>query len=352
MKIAYVTFERPEPRKGSGKKIYEQARIWRTHGHEVRHFVLAPPGEDPPAEHTEHIFDRRVGKPMISAVWYSRQLRHHLARWNPDLVYAREMIWWPGAVNALNGAPLVLEFNSLALSEYRRNSRLKYLLHRATRGFLPGISSGLISVSREIDAELPFNGIPRTVISNGYNLDAVTPRTVPTNARPQIIFVGSAGQYWNGEDKIPRLAHSLPECDFHVVQADFQAPQLPNLVAHGALYGEALARLYRNMDVGLGTLALHRKRMQEASPLKTREYLAYGIPVIGGYEDTDLDGADCYLRIDNTENNVDTEVSRIRRFVQKWKGRTLHRSEIEAKISSRIKELARLAFFEQAACRR
>jgi hypothetical protein len=92
--------------------------------------------------------------------------------------------------------------------------------------------------------------------------------------------------------------------------------------------------------------------MQEASPLKTREYLAYGIPVIGGYEDTDLDDAECYLRIGNTEDNVDTEVSRIRRFVQQWRGRALDRSEIETKISSRVKELARLAFFEQAAHRR
>ncbi|MDH0089862.1 glycosyltransferase [Achromobacter mucicolens] len=349
MKIAYVTFERPEPRKGSGRKIYEQARIWRTYGHEVRHFVLAPPGGDTCAEHSDYIFGLAIGKPMVSAVWYRRQLREHLARWNPDLVYAREMIWWPGAATALSGAPLVLEFNSLALSEYRTNSRLKYLLHRATRHLLPNISSGLISVSREIDAELPFAGIPRAVISNGYNLDAVTPRPAPSNARAQIIFVGSAGQYWNGEDKIARLAHAMPDCDFHVVQAGFQPPKLPNLIAHGAVYGEALARLYQDMDIGLGTLALHRKQMQEASPLKTREYLAYGMPVIGGYEDTDLDGAECYLRIDNTEDNVDADISRIRLFIQHWKGRTLDRAEIEDKISSRAKELARLSFFEQAA---
>lgn len=42
----------------------------------------------------------------------------------------------------------------------------------------------------------------------------------------------------------------------------------------------------RNCQVCIGTLALHRKNMTEASPLKTREYLAHGFPVIIGYKDT------------------------------------------------------------------
>jgi len=42
-------------------------------------------------------------------------------------------------------------------------------------------------------------------------------------------------------------------------------------------------------DVGVGALALERKNMREAQPIKTRHYLGSGLPVIIGYQDTLLD---------------------------------------------------------------
>jgi hypothetical protein len=41
-------------------------------------------------------------------------------------------------------------------------------------------------------------------------------------------------------------------------------------------------------DIGIGTLSLYKKKMEEAAPLKVRSYLAKGIPVVIGYKDTDL----------------------------------------------------------------
>jgi hypothetical protein len=45
--------------------------------------------------------------------------------------------------------------------------------------------------------------------------------------------------------------------------------------------------------------------MSEASPLKSREYLALGLPVIGAYEDTDIPPDDpVYLQLPNRPGAV------------------------------------------------
>jgi hypothetical protein len=85
--------------------------------------------------------------------------------------------------------------------------------------------------------------------------------------------------------------------------------------------------------------------MQEACPLKTREYLAYGLPVVIGYKDTDFPrGEDFLLQLPNREDNVRQELPAIREFVLRWKGKRVPRDAI-AHIDGVTKELARLEFF-------
>ena len=45
------------------------------------------------------------------------------------------------------------------------------------------------------------------------------------------------------------------------------------------------AELINAADIGLGPLALERKRLREASPLKTRMYLSLGVPILINYRD-------------------------------------------------------------------
>lgn len=87
--------------------------------------------------------------------------------------------------------------------------------------------------------------------------------------------------------------------------------------------------------------------MAEACPLKVRRYLAYGLPVILGYRDTDLDALDKWwlLRLPNTESNVVTSLPEIGAFVESVRGRRVPRDEVEPLISAGAKEAARLAFF-------
>ncbi|MFU1981669.1 glycosyltransferase [Bordetella hinzii] len=346
MRIAYLTYEVPDGRSGVAKKITAQSRYWREQGHEVRHFVLATPRPDETSSIT-FLVSRPVRPPMLAAALANETTRRALHDWRPDIVYVRQMLWWPGAVAALDAAPLVIEYNSIARHEYRAVSSLKYAIECFSRGFLPRAARGVIAVTRELAQDVPATEARRIVVSNGYDLAKVRPRVPPQHARPQLLLVGSPGQSWHGVDKVLRLAHLLPEFDFHLVVPQLSINGPDNLFCHGALYGEDLVKRYEQTDVALGTLALHRKNMREAAPLKTRECLAYGIPVIGGYDDADLDGAGYWLNIGNTEHNVEQAVQPIREFVQSWRGRLPDRNDIERRVGYAGKESQRLAFLEQ-----
>ncbi|MBU3180721.1 glycosyltransferase [Clostridium psychrophilum] len=58
-----------------------------------------------------------------------------------------------------------------------------------------------------------------------------------------------------------------------------------NVIFTGAKDGEELENLYDNMDVGVSSLALFRAGSGH-NPIKTKEYIAKGLPVVTGYEDS------------------------------------------------------------------
>lgn len=73
----------------------------------------------------------------------------------------------------------------------------------------------------------------------------------------------------------------------------------------GQLTGEDLFEVYRRSDVGVGTLGLHRKGLNSASPLKNREYCSLGLPLLISHEDPDFNEAKFCMRVDSTDSPVD-----------------------------------------------
>lgn len=59
-----------------------------------------------------------------------------------------------------------------------------------------------------------------------------------------------------------------------------------NIILHGSLSNIEYVKVLSKCDVGLDSLALNREGLTEGSALKTREYLAYGLPVYSAYNDT------------------------------------------------------------------
>ena len=111
---------------------------------------------------------------------------------------------------------------------------------------------------------------------------------------------------------------------------------------------DQLNELYPFMHLGIGSLSLHLYNLNEACPLKTREYLAHGLPVILGYKDTDIAETDDFaLYLGNGPDNVLNNLKEIEAFVWKWKDGEIPYDVIRKRIDYAVKEDQRLAFFDE-----
>jgi hypothetical protein len=115
---------------------------------------------------------------------------------------------------------------------------------------------------------------------------------------------------------------------------------------HGYLQRAGYINVLKSADAAFGSLALHRIGLNEASTLKTRESLAYGLPLILAYRDTDLDDLDCdfLLKIPNREDNLVTHGKAVYEFAYRMRGVRVDRQLIAPRIDARLKEQERLDF--------
>lgn len=347
MKIAYLVHWDLSKETGVLKKIREQMSCWRALGHEVRLIALAPTAEVwSGLEGLDAIAVPRSGR---WSRWRQGRTAARLAReWAPDLVYTRFGPYHPALDSLSRSFPTVLELNTDDRREFGLLlPRYKYLYHLATRSRLLERSRGMVAVTHELARAYGGHGAPVTVIANGIDLSAYPelPPAPRTGAAVRAVFIGAHDAVWHGVDKIVTLARQLPDWHFDLIGPSLAAAP-PNVTAHGPLARREYESLMAGADLAIGTLALHRKEMYEACPLKVREYLAYGIPCIIGYRDTDFPEAAPYLlELPNTADNVLGSIAEIREFGERVKGTRVSRGEIEHLDFGR-KERVRLEFFE------
>ena len=248
---------------------------------------------------------------------------------------------------------LVEELNTNDLAQHRRLGRVYAFYNRLTRGILISRTNGLVCLSNEL-AKVQHNVRfikPTRVIGDGIDLDNISPLPAPENAQPRVAFIGSPDAPWQGVDKLIELAQSFPDITIHIIGYDRIDGHdlLPeNLCLYGYLETVKYQKILGTMDCAIGSLGLHRISLNESSPLKTRECLAYGLPMILPYEDTDIEDldADFLLKIPNKEDNIHTHGHAIRDFAYRMRGRRVDRALI-GMLDQKLKERQRLQFFEE-----
>ena len=361
MRVAYVCYWFLLEKDGVANKINAQVAQWRDSGHEAEVFCLAriyPRRGEQRTEWRTFFFDSTVGRLRAT-----RELVDGVRAWHPDRVYLRYDLFPPPLPSLLRRVPTAIEINADDREEAklrRTRARAASAYNELNRRALLSRARGLVCVTNELARSPSFASFrkPTEVIANGVDLDAVRPLAAPARAdgRRRIAFLGSARQTWHGVDKIAWLAGELPEVDFDVVGYDAAllreslGPSIPaNLHAHGVLARSDYEPILAAADLAIGTLALHRKKMHEACPLKVREYLGYGLPVVIAYDDTDLAGVDDWflLRLPNEESNVRDNVETIAAFLASVQGRRVPRDAVAERIGAKAKERRRLAFLER-----
>ena len=358
MRIAYVSLHWPRTyNSGVGKKIHSQMSAWRAMGHRVRLFMhtsqYAPRSDLIEAEVFPYTIRGRL-RTELSRIQAVHAMLKAIQKYKPDMIYLRWGIYVYPAHRLMRIAPVVEEINTNDQAQHEQLGMLYNLYNRLTRGVFLRRMHGLVAVSKELANSPAFASFrkPTIVIANGVDLASIEPLPAPDNETPHLFFIATPGYSWHGVDKLVALAQMYPDLSVHVVGYDHinEVEHLPaNVYVHGYLSSDEYVKLLRQSDVAVSTLALHRKAMQEASPLKTRECLAYGLPTVIAYTDTDLDQAtfDFLLKIPNKEDNIQTHAQAIREFAYRMRGRRADRECLKKHIDANEKEATRLAFFEE-----
>lgn len=136
-------------------------------------------------------------------------------------------------------------------------------------------------------------GVPCLKLINGFDFSQVELPNRPTPKDVQIISV-AATAFWHGYDRLIEGIHQYYEnggteqITYHVVGNIL--PELQKMVKdyhledhvifHGRQSGEALRKLYEQCYLGVDVLGGHRKDYPISSSLKSREYAAYGLPIL------------------------------------------------------------------------
>lgn len=353
LRVAFV-YHWPEQAGASvvGKAL-EQLRTWRALGAEAEMFALSRQAEVPEeAAGLEHVTflcgtgrRERFLKPAAFAA--------RILAFRPDVVYARFATWYPYLEVLARRCPTVLELNTDDRAELAVTAgRLTRLFHNITRRRLLEPAAGFVAMTHEI-TERVFDASQRRraiVIPNGIKLDSIAPAPPVCNERPRLIFIGTPGLPWHGLDQLVAFAEARPALDVGIIGStagDLGDRLPPNVACYGFLRPDAYRAIIERADVAVGTLALHRKRMEEACPLKVREYLARGLPTIIGYKDVDFPGdVDFLLEIPNRAGAVVERLDEVDRFITRWSGQRVSRDLIRH-LDTSFKERERLDFLSE-----
>ncbi len=87
-----------------------------------------------------------------------------------------------------------------------------------------------------------------------------------------------------------------------------------NVIFYGQKTGKDLEDIIRKSDIGLCSLGLYKLGIFEASPLKSREYLAYGLPMITGCKIEALEKGNFPYYIDFPNDSSDIDLFKIEKF--------------------------------------
>jgi len=123
------------------------------------------------------------------------------------------------------------------------------------------------------------------LIPHGVNFDlfaAPGPVAPDLPPKPVIGFFGNLYD-WVDQDLIAGIAEKKPQWSFVLIgkiMTDISKLQLPNIHILGPRPYEDLPAYCRGFDVGIIPYKLSDPRMQSVNPLKLREYLAAGLPVV------------------------------------------------------------------------
>lgn len=273
----------------------------------------------------------------------------HRDKLSCDILYMRTRLYTPLIGLALQNQRVVFELNSDDINEFRALKYYMYLYNLITRNLFYYNAHAFVAVSKEIKERFQNFKKKIIVIANGIELDGFEFLEETNNSKPRLCFIGSPGFPWHGTDRLLKIAKAIPEYDFDVI--GINGEDTDNLKYHGYLKSDIAQKIVSKCDVGISSLALFRNNMNEASPLKSRQYFAQGLPIICAYNDTDFNEDEEFTcKISNSDDVLDSDIRKIKSFVKESYGNKELRKSVRSfavkALSNDKKELKRINFLK------
>lgn len=167
------------------------------------------------------------------------------------------------------------------------------LRDRYNRNRLDKIIDRIVTLSKDKQ----IFGIETIKIKNGIDVSNIKPRIITKRTENEIhlgavalfkewhayerLLLGMAKYYADG-GKIKVIVHFVGEGQeltlYKKIVKDYKLEQY--VIFHGYITGEELDKVYNMIDIGIGSLGMHRISIKWSSALKTREYLSRGLPIV------------------------------------------------------------------------
>jgi hypothetical protein len=353
MKIAYIVGHSFKKKDGVYKKIIDQVEVWKIYNINVKIFCLS--FDDIQA--SDIVFNYKLNSNYEKLFFINKKFINDLNEFSPDFIYSRYDFWSANFFYLSKKYKTIVELQTNDLDEFwylaKRKQSFKsllvYLYFRAIRELYFSNIFALIAVTNELSSLQQYKRFKKTIrcFPNGINLSRCSIVKKNVIHKPSLFFIGSPGCCWHGVDIIVKIAQSLKHYDFHIV--GYEGNSADNIQYHGFLDEHHYLKILRQCDVCIGSLALFRINMKEACPLKVREYLAFGFPVILGYKDTSFisEKKDFILELDfSDEKNFPLNLKIFDAFVKNNYHKIVKHEEL-CSIDIKTIESKKINFFNQ-----
>lgn len=374
MRIAYVLPIDISKYNGVLNKVSSQVRAWEKQKHTVRIFLITACDVSElestslaPILSAGHVIVYRTKKLGLVPLdmlkdWigmkstFSR-VCDEVYGFAPDVVYARSALYQPFYGKLRSNHKLVLELNTDMASEYKLQSKqsikyfFRYMYYLITKRKLFKEVAGMAAVTQEIARSCEVEGVAQEVFPNSIDVNGY-PELKHENVERRIIFIGSPGMPWHGVDTLLELARKLPHIEFDIVGISegiyLETPK--NVHFYGYLKKKEYLKVFERATCAIASLAFYRNKMEEACPLKVREYVACCKPVILPYRDTAFESLgypDWVLQLPNSEKGILSSSGKVEAFVDKCTDFSINKEDVKKYVHVDDIEGRRLRFFEK-----
>lgn len=205
---------------------------------------------------------------------------------------------------------IVFEHNTIEPSEIasggliNKETRLIYNYEKKYAPVVLRNAKAIIGVTHEItdyETRRSDKRIKGATITNGVASDKIVLRTPSCFNGKELKLLMLCGSVvnWHGEDIIMKaIADYQGDCNvsFYILGdvSDSSKKLAYDLGIESKVHfipqlkWKELDEMFDKVHVGIGTMALFRKGLKQATPLKVREYMLRGLPFIINYDDPDL----------------------------------------------------------------